>query len=97
MRECSNICTCIYLGLAMVDMAGVTPSGRRLARATGETGRVARGILPLLVMSWLGGSSGPGGQGGLGDPGGQRHFGHFGGKAVRWPSSIWPISSWPLE
>ena len=33
-----------YLGLAMVDMAGVTPAGRLLARATGETGRVARGI-----------------------------------------------------
>ena len=66
----------------MLDMAGVTPSGRLLARATGETGRVARGILPLLLVSWLGGSSGPDG---LGDPSGQRHFGHFGGKGVRWP------------
>ena len=37
----------------MLDMAGVPPAGRRLARAIGETGRVARGILAGELVSWL--------------------------------------------
>ena len=37
----------------MLDMAGVALAGRRLARAIGETGRVARGILAGELVSWL--------------------------------------------
>ena len=66
----------------MLDMAGVTPVGRLLARAIGETGRVARGILATapgeLVRRRVCGPCG------LGDPSGQRHFGHFDDKSVRW-------------
>ena len=36
----------------MLDMAGVAPAGRRLARAIGETGRVARGILAGELVRW---------------------------------------------
>ena len=37
----------------MLDMAGVPPAGRRLARAIGETGRVARGILAGELAWWI--------------------------------------------
>ena len=67
--------------------------GTLQARATGDTGRVARGIFPTASGESSGGLAGPGGQG---------HVGHWDGWATWWPlrspsTLCWPTSLWSLE
>ena len=56
----------------MFDMEASPVVGRLQARATGDTGRVARGIFPTAS----GESSGSSDLGRLAGPGGQGHVGH---------------------
>ena len=50
----------------MFDMEASPVVGRLQARATGDTGRVARGIFPTASGESSGGLAGPGGQGHVG-------------------------------